>query len=181
MTALSPDGANLFVWNPVSATLTRVDLASGGTATGQGALPTAAARGPLAAFGDWLAPTVAAKSFLRGGVLVSPDGSRIYAIGVNAEATGPEAGGSTGVFVFEADTLANAGHWDPTADFVSLALSRDGRFVYAAGLPGVDAAGQGNGKFSASITVFDAHDGSVRLIAGLLGGQMFSFASPALD
>lgn len=181
MTALSPDGSRLFVWNPVTATLTRVDLATGETATGQAPIPAAAARGPLAAFGDWLAPVASAKSFLRGGVLLSPDGSRVYAIGVRSEATGPESGGSTGVFAFDANTLANIASWPPTADFVSLAVSGDGKFLYAAGLPGVDAAGQRNLRFSGSITVFDTADGSVRLIAGLLGGEMLSFGSAILD
>lgn len=181
MTAVSPDGTHLFVWNPVSATLSRVDLATGETATGQGAGPAAVAEGPLAAFGNWLVPAAAAKSFLRGGVLLSPDGSRVYAIGVDAEATGPEAGGSTGVFVFDAGSLTSVGRWDPTADFTSLAVSADGAFLYAAGLPGVSADGRGNPRMSASITVFDARDGSVRLIAGLLGGEMLSFDSPILD
>ena len=35
-TALSRDGSALFAWDPASATLTRVDLASGETATGEG-------------------------------------------------------------------------------------------------------------------------------------------------
>jgi hypothetical protein len=180
MTALGADGSHLFVWNPVSATLTRVDLANGETATGQGPIPAAAVPGPLAALGAWLAPTAVAKSFLRGGVVISPDVSRVYAIGVRSESTGPEVGGSTGVFAFDANTMANIGTWPPTADFVSLAVSQDGKSVYAAGLPGVDAAGQENRRFSASITVFNADDGSVRLIAGLLGGEMLSFQSPVL-
>ena len=181
MTALGIDGAHLFAWNPVTALLTRVDLATGETATGQGPIPAAAGRGLLSALGEWLAPAVSAKSFLRGGVLLSPDGSRVYAIGVRSEATGPEAGGSTGVFAFDADTLANVAYFPPTADFVSLAVSVDGKSVYAAGLPGVDAAGHRNSRFSASITVFDTDDGSVHLIAGLLGREMLSFASTILD
>ena len=181
MTALSPDGAHLFVWNPVAATLTRVDLATGETATGQGPIPAAAAGGPLSALGEWLAPTTAAKSSLRGGIVLSPDGARVYAIGVRSESSGPESGGSNGVFAFDAATLANVAYWPPTADFVSLAVSRDGQSVYAAGLPDVDAAGVTNRHFSASITVFDAKDGSVRLIAGQLGGEVLSFPSHVLD
>ncbi|MEO8272596.1 MAG: hypothetical protein ABI620_00850 [Chloroflexota bacterium] len=181
MTTISPDGAHLFAWNPVSATLTRVDLATGEMAVGQGANITAAERGPLSALGDWLAPAAAAKTFLRSGIVISPDGSRIYAIGVRSVSSGPEPGGSTGVFVFDATTLASIAIFSPTADFASLAVSRSGRYVYATGLPGVDAAGVSNRNFSASITVFDVNDGSVRLIAGLLGGDALSFASPTLD
>ena len=60
-------------------------------------------------------------------------------------------------------------------------MSEDGKFLYAAGLPGVNADGTGNPRMSASITVFDTKDGSVRLLAGLLGGEMLSFGSPILD
>jgi hypothetical protein len=181
LTALSPDGAKLFLWNPMTALLTRVDLATGETATSQGPIPAAAGTNPLTALGDWLAPAAAAKSFLRGGVILSPDGSTVYAIGVRAVSGGPDSSGSTGVFVFDAESLASTGHWQPTADFVSLAMSRDGRFLYAAGLPGVDADGQGNASMAASITVFDTSDGSRRLIAGLLGREMLSFGSSILD
>lgn len=180
MVAASPDGRRLFVWDPVSATLTRVDLATGETTTGQG--PTARVeRGPLSAFGEWLAPPVAAKSLLRGGVLVSADGRRVYAVGVHASADVQKAAGSAGVYAFDASTMASVGHWDPTADYVSLAVSRDGAFVYAAGLPGVDASGTDHAAQGASITVFSTADGSVQLIAGELGFGMLSFATPVLD
>jgi hypothetical protein len=55
-----------------------------------------------------------------------------------------------------------------------------GRFVYAAGLPGVDAAGMPAPPQGASITVFSTVDGSVRLLAGELGFGMLSFTSPIL-
>ena len=94
---------------------------------------------------------------------------------------GREPSGSTGVFVFDASTLAPLGTWQPTADYVSVAVSADGRFVYAAGLPGLDASGNRRTNQQASITVFDTFDGSVRLIAGKLGSEMLSFISPTLD
>lgn len=181
LTAVSADGTGLFVWNPISAILTRVDLATGESRTGQGPIPAAAETGPLAVLGHWLAPTAAAKSFLRGGIVVSRDGARLYAIGIRSDVTGPEASGSTGVFAFDAATLASTGSFAPTADFVSLAVSGDGQSVYAAGLPGVDAGSASNAHFSASITVFNTTDGSVRLIAGQLGGEVLTFASQVVD
>jgi hypothetical protein len=181
MTALSADGSHLYVWNPATATLTRVDLATGETATGQAPIPAATTRGPLAALGDWLAPTAAAKSFLQGALVVSPDGSKVYAIGVSTGATDREPTGSSGVFVFDAVTMASVDQWEPTADFVSLALSADGRFVYAAGMPGVEASGRENRQMEASITVFDALTGSPRLIAGQLGSGLLLFESPTFD
>lgn len=179
-TALSRDGAALFAWDPASATLTRIDLASGETKTGEG-LTAGADGGPLAALGRWLAPVAAAKSFLRGSVIVSPDGSRVYAIGVKAGVDGWETNGSAGVFVFDAATLELIEIYQPTADFVSLAIGADGRFVYAAGLPGVDTLGRRRVDQAASITAFDTADGSVRVIAGQLGGGIISFRPEPLE
>jgi hypothetical protein len=177
-TALSADGSTLYLWDPAGAILTAVDLAKGTKTSGKGVA--SVGEGPLSALGHWLAPTAAAKSLLRGALAISPDGSRIYAIGVKEGGSSREVGGSAGVFVFDAATLAPAGVWQPIADYVSVAVSADGRFVYAAGLPGTDAAGQSQLEQQASITVYDTTDGSVRLIAGRLGGDMLSFISPAL-
>ena len=173
-TALSPDGSIVFAWNPASATLTRIDLATGEKTTRQG-LTARADGGPLAALGGWLAPVAAAKSFLRSSVIVSPDGSRVYAIGVKAGVDNPEISGSAGVYVFDAATLQLIDVYAPTADFVSLAIGADGRFVYAAGLPGVDSLGRRISGQGPSITVFDAADGRIRLIAGQLGTGRITF------
>jgi hypothetical protein len=178
-TALSRDGSTLFAWNPASAMLTKVDVASGMTTTGEG-LVARADTGPLAALGRWLAPVAAAKSFLRSSVVVSPDGSRVYAIGVKAGVENPEVVGSAGVFGFDAATLELIDIYDPTADFVSLAIGADGRFVYAAGLPGVDALGRRVAGQGPSITVFDTADGSIRLIAGQLGVGGITFGPEPL-
>ena len=137
--------------------------------------------GPLAAFGRWLAPVVAAKSFLRSSVIVSPDGSRVYAIGVKASVDNPEVSGSAGVFVFDAATLQLIEIYQPTADFVSLAIGADGRFVYAAGMPGFDAVGRRRGDQGASITAFSTVDGAVRVVAGQLGGGLLSFGPEPLE
>jgi hypothetical protein len=173
---LSADGRALFAWNAVTATLGRIDLATGESTEAHG--DTAALdRGPLAAMGAWLAPVAAAKSFLYGGVVLSADGSRAYAIGVDGgEVRG--VSGSSGIYVFDTRSMASAGHWDATADFISLAVSDDGRSVYAAGMPRVDASGASVPEQQASVSVFDASDGSVRLIAGELGGSFLTFVQP---
>jgi hypothetical protein len=177
-TAVSADGSTLFVWDPHTTKLSRVDIATGQVTSGTG---TARAEpGPLMALGNWLAPAVAAKSWLRSGLAVSPDGTRVYALGVRDGGSGPETAGSAGVFVFDAATLEPTTVWQPTADYVSIAVSRDGQLVYAAGLPGVDASGARFARQQASITVFDASDGSVRLIAGQLGSDALTFLSSRL-
>jgi hypothetical protein len=127
-------------------------------------------------FGRWMAPPVAAKVFLEPALVVSTDGTRAYGLGVDALG-GDGSGGSRGLYAFDAATLEPLGHWPPTADFASLAISPDGRFVYAAGQSGVDATGS-LAPYQASITVYDTVDGSVRLLAGSLGGDGLFFPGP---
>ena len=174
----APGGRALYFWAPSVRVLSRLDLATGTLTSGTAPAPAATVRaGPFAAVGRWLAPPAVAKVFLQPGLVLSPDGSRLYALGIAAEAGG--LAGSTGVFSFDSASLAPLGNWAPTADFVSIAISGDGRFVYAAGAPGVDAGGQRSG-FDASITVYDAADGSVRLVAGQLDHDDLSFPWPNL-
>lgn len=167
-------GSYLFLWDPQAHALVRYDLRTAETdrievpATGgvEGPLDSIGALGR--AVGHWLAPTAVAKVQLQPALAISPDGTTLYALGVEGAI---ESSGSTGIYAFDisGDSLSLKGHWDPTADFNSLAVSPDGAFVYAAGLAGVDAQGHAAPYLQASVTVFDAADGSIRLIAGQLG------------
>ena len=158
-------GSGLYLWDAIDLRIHRVDLRTGELTEGTATRPTAAAPDDdlFAALGrrigEAIAPSVAAKFLLQPAMTVSPDGTRLYALGVS-NANG--ALGSLGVFVIDATTLAEIDHWDATADFGSIAISPDGAFVYAAGGFGRDAAGIGS-KDNASVTVYDASDGSVRL------------------
>ena len=180
-TALAPDGDAIYLWDPIAWQLVRVDLATGEKVMGQAPTARGPEAGPLAALGGWLAPTVAAKTFLFGGIVVSPDGKRVYAAGVNGAEDEHGMSGSAGIFVFDGSTLANLGHWEPTADFISLAISVDGRYVYASGLPRIDASGEPRPEQQASMTVFSAADGTIRVIAGELGGKFLAFEEQVLD
>ena len=180
LVALSPDGETLFAWDPLAARLARLDLETGEMRQSS-ASTGSVAPGPLVAIGEWLAPTAAAKTFLQSGVVVSPDGTRVYAVGIEGSEDVDGMAGSSGVFVFDATTLTSLGHWEPTADFVSLAVSNNGRFVYAAGLARFDASGEERPSQQASITVFAAADGELQLIAGQLGFDFLAFATPILD
>ena len=176
--ALAADGSTLFVWDATTMTITRIDLATGDKISRSGLA--AAASDPLTAIGNWLAPATAAKSFIRGSVVLSPDGTTVYAIGIKGNPAQEEIAGSAGILVFDAVTLERQGVWQPTADYVSIALSPDGSSLYAAGMPGVDALGIQRPTQGASITVFDTTDGSQQLIAGQLGPNLITFASPVV-
>jgi hypothetical protein len=175
-------GDRLFMWDPIVARLARIDLRTGVVdgATGTAAVP---AMSPLDAvasvgrqIGRWLAPPAAAKVLLQPALVASADGTRIYGLGVDGLG-GDGGGGSRGIFAFDPRSLEPVGHWAPTADLTSLAISPDGRFVYAAGQEGVDAAGH-QAAYPASVTVYDTTDGSVRLIAGNLGSVGLFFPGP---
>ncbi len=166
----------------MSARLTRFDLRTGvldgatGIAFDRPSSPLDVLAGVGRQLGKWMAPPAAAKMFLEPAMVVSTDGTRVYALGMDA--LGPDGGaGSHGVYAFDADSLQPLGHWAPTADLASLAISPDGRFVYAAGQSGVDATGS-PANYQASVTVYDTADGSVRLIAGDLGGDGLFFPGP---
>ncbi len=177
--AVSRDGRTLYAWDPARATLTKVDIATGQSSTGNG-LVARSDPGPLAALGRWLAPVASAKSFLVSSVVVSRDGTRVYAIGVKDGVENPDSRGSAGVFAFDAATLTLVGTYAPTADFISLALDPDGRYLYAAGLPGFDLLGGGRSDQGASITVFDTTDGTIQRIAGQLGNRVITFGPDPL-
>lgn len=168
----------LFHWNPSSRTLTRIDLATGrvtGSATAaQARTEPADPADRLAALGrsvgEWLAPAAVAKTILQPSIALSPDGSRAYALGVTSPAT--TDAGSTGVDVFDTVAMRATDHWAPPADLVSVGVSPDGRLVYVAGAPEVDASGARRIGAPASLIAFDASDGKIRLIAGALGLEM---------
>lgn len=171
-----------YYWGAFARTVMKVDLANGrilasATLPVTAAAPTGAADDPLAlaqrALATWLAPSVAAKLYFEPGIALSPDRSRLYLVGTKAQSFDDLAAGSDGIWVLDTGTLAVVDRWPPTADFVSVAVSNDGRWVYAAGLPGVGPDGQ-DGPYEASITVFDATDGRVRALAGQLGRDVVS-------
>ncbi len=170
-------GEHLFIWDPTEARLARFDLrtaamdSAAGTAVAPSGSPWDAIAGLGRQIGRWMAPAAAAKIFLEPALVASADGSRIYGLGVDAPIVDGN-GASRGIYAFDANSLDPVGHWAPTADLVSIAISPDGQFVYAAGQAGVDAAGT-KAPYQASVTVYATIDGSVRLIAGELGDGLF--------
>jgi hypothetical protein len=175
----------LYLWDPFSLTVARVDLRTGaissrvldrailaagatrGTAIGRGADLVAAATRVL---GRWIAPTAAAKISLEPALAISRDGSRLYLLAVNAKDFTDVEGGSAGVVVLDSTTLGVLDHWPPAADFVSIATSADGRFVYASGMARSDQ--------QASVTVYDRETGRQVAVLGRLGEDWVMFGTP---
>jgi len=166
----------LYAWDPFKRTLAAIDLNTGAV-IGTVAAPAPSAATPsglfdqlAGVFGNWIAPTVAAKVNLAPGLVLSPDGRRLYALGVTGTDI-TEAGGSAGVFAFDTDPLRFVANWRPVADYSSLALSSDGSLLYAAGMSGTDAAGRQTDQ-PASLTAYDTATGAVRAIFGDLRSQV---------
>src|SRR4029079_16701779 len=95
-------GKVLHMWGPVGKSLSRIDVASG-TVTSVTARIAASPRDPVLdlahAIGRWIAPPVAAKVFVDPGLVLSPDGTRIFALATDAG--NGEAVSSQGIFVFD--------------------------------------------------------------------------------
>lgn len=106
---------------------------------------------------------------------VSADGARVFTLGIESDSGARD---STGVYVFDAATLGPLGRWAAPADFDSIAVSDDGGYVYAAGSGGPTAAGNPGPEFGASITAYDASDGSVAALAGRLGIYDLTLGDP---
>jgi hypothetical protein len=147
----SQSGDAVYSWNPFASVLSRLDLRSGQLSVGepQRPNPTGLTKGK----GDLIA--------------VSADGARVYALGVSSSDSAG-LGDSAGVYAFDAATLAPLGRWAARADLTSIAISQDGRHVYAASDGGSTVTGHPPEEFGASITAYDTADGSVAVIAGRL-------------
>ena len=91
---------------------------------------------------------------------LSPDGARAYAIGSGSGNI------STGIWVFDTTSLALIDHWQPRAVLNSIAISADGRFIYATGAPLFDVDGNENSLWPASVTVYDASSGKEQRLYG---------------
>ena len=167
--AADPARHVLYAWDPFAPVLTRIDLSSG-KVTGQLAVPVQAMTSdPLAdvarGLARWFAPMASAKVDLMPSLVLSADGSRLFALGTAATDPLTPSGGSTGIWVIDPSSMTVIGHWAPTADFVSIALNGDGTLVLAAGMPGADAAGTPSSQ-QASVTIYDSATGAIRAIAG---------------
>ena len=179
-----PSGT-LYLWEPFARRLVAVDTVAGRVARSTTIEGGEAAVGdPLDPLGDLvrrvlaaIVPTVSAKVYLAPALALSPDGRTLYVLATMATSMTSGGSGSLGIVVVGADDLVVRDRWSPSADLRSIAVSADGRYVLAAGAPGVDASGV-EAPWEASITAWDAATGKVRAIAGRLGTTWAELVTP---
>jgi hypothetical protein len=103
----------------------------------------------------------------------SIDGTLVYAVGVQAGAGTGVSGpllASTGIWVFDAQSLGIVGHWPAAAMYDQIATAPDGRYIFAVGLEGMTAAGL-LADWDSSLVIHDAGDGRVVEQIGHLVGD----------
>jgi len=94
-------------------------------------------------------------------LLGSPDGRLLYAAGFAWQAGVDSPGiASTGIWVFDAASMAVVGHWGAAANYQSLGLTPDARFVMGVGGPGTEE-NAAFGNHGSELALHDRTDGSV--------------------
>jgi hypothetical protein len=149
----------LFTWDPFAKAMARVDLASG-------ELLTAHAGGPFEQVASWMVPAARAKVMLEPALMLSPDGSRLYAAAL-------EPGE---VWVFEAKTLERLDRWAVSGMPTSIALTTDGSLLFVAAtiLHADGEAGEASPR--GSMVAYETPDGAALLRADDLAFWMVTLA-----
>jgi hypothetical protein len=175
------DRANrrIYVWQPAEHVLRRLDLDSGkievltvdrdATITGPGSQPSGGASGgdPMP---DWGSLTSDFRLYYSPQLVAEPGGRRLFALGILATEANNYIQGSSGIWVFDTEKFSVLNRWGAAAAYWSIGVSTDGRWLYAAGSPGVDEDGNSS-AWEASITVHDVSDGRPALQLGRLGTE----------
>jgi hypothetical protein len=152
-TLLDPRSRSIVLWDPVGHVVGRISVDDGTvqtTSVPESMFPDAPGDRDM---GPGASPAL----------VQSPDGTKLYTLGlVPAGGEGPS---SSGIWVFDSETLALLQHWPARALLTSLAVSADGTFVYAAGAQGFDVDGRQR-PWPASVTVYDAETGEIQVVYG---------------
>ena len=172
------DRANrrVFIWQPGNHILRRLDLDSGKVdelkvdpaATGGGPAGSGGVVPDTGSHPEWATFSSDFRIYYGPQLVAEPGGTRLFALGVLSSESNNYEPSSSGVWVFDANTLALVDRWTPVAAYGSIGLSKDGRWLFAAGAPSVDDEGKQT-AWEASITVHDVSDGRPALQLGRLG------------
>jgi hypothetical protein len=179
----------VYLWQPSSHVLQRVDLdtgrtdrlvvdpqatsgGTGGSGTGPGG---ATSRMPP----DWVTFGSDLRLYNTPQVIPEPGGNRLFALGMipGDRGYGGPNFASTGIWVFDGRAFALIDRWTALAAYGSIGLSDDGRWLMAAGQPGADADGN-PANWGSSLTIHDTVDGRPALQLGSLGVDSQIFQLP---
>jgi hypothetical protein len=106
----------------------------------------------------------------------SRDGRVLYAIGFFPDSRSVGAARSSGIWAFDADTLAVVGHWGPAGDYDAVALTPDGAYVIGLGSP---LQAESLGSHGRTIAFHDARTGQLGLVLrGDTSGVAFLVPEP---
>ncbi len=160
-------------WDPLDNTLLAVDLVRGGWRTSP---PSTGRDNPGAVLIEHDRPAPGPTTFWSDGraatdpavertLVGSPEGRLLFAIG-----TGSVTDASSGIHVFDAETLRLLERWPARASYRSVTVFGSGRWLAALGRPGVTASG-GPADWSASVTIHDTISGVAVLRIGDLSAD----------
>lgn len=171
--AVSPDGAWMFLFEPTSGDLAVVDLATR-TVVEQVVVDMSVARGDggsllgrlWGAVRGAFVQEATAKVYIAGSMQLSPDGSRLYAVGVEGDFVGGEP---AGVLVIDTRAWQVVDRWLTDAHPTQVILGGDGRYLY---VQTANWGGDGANEFR----VVDTATGQDDLTVDLPNGMAWSLA-----
>jgi hypothetical protein len=179
----------LYLWQPNSHVLHRLDLDTGRTdrlvvdPKSTAGVPPASSSDPGGLASpeqpDWTLLASDMRIYSTPQLIAEPGGSRLFAVGVitGERGYGGPAYASTGVWVFDAREFSLVDRWTAVTAYGSIGLSSDGRWLLAAGQPGADADGN-PAQWQSSLTIHDTRDGRPALQLGSLGSDNQIFQIP---
>lgn len=172
------DRANRFVyaWLPAEHTMKRIaldtlrvdELAVDPASSFTGPSGTGAGGQGSGVTPDWASFTSDLRMWYAPQLVPEPRGSRLFALGMLDQEGRGNSPASSGIWVFDASDLSLLDRWGAVTAYWNIGLSSDGRWLIAAGAPGVDDEGK-PADWQASITVHDVSDGRPALQFGSLG------------
>ncbi|MDO8484262.1 MAG: hypothetical protein Q7S35_04890 [Candidatus Limnocylindrales bacterium] len=152
----------VYAWDPVGHMLLAADLVRGGWRSAgsapsdrdnPGEVLTVGQRPPPGPPTTWSDGRPATDGPRARALVGSPDGRLLFAIG-----TGSDPGSSSGIWVFDTQTLQLLERWPALASYESVTLFEDGRWLAAIGRPRETATG-GPADWGTSITIHDTTTG----------------------
>lgn len=166
-----------YLWDPIAHRLSRLDLDD---ETADELVVDPEAPDPVGPSGAsprraWSNMTSDYRPWWSSQLVPAATGDRLFAIGFKSGAGGGPDNfvypyGSSGVWVFDPESLSLIDHWPAAAAYESISITADGRWLLAGGTTGVDVDGRPT-AWQASLSVHATDDGRIVLRLGQLGAD----------